>query len=340
VCVGVAALAVAAFIFSYTGIHAVALQAGVNIHLAKGYPLILDVLLVVILAATLALRGAGWPSKLLAWVSLLALLAAAAGADALHAAGDRLPARTAEITVAVLPWALVLIAFLLLLAMLRQARIRRQAQAGELARPPKWQPPQPPPLPRQALVPGFPAAAEPAAEPPTVPVPVVAAPAAEAPAVHAPAAKPTDTLRLVVPRQVTPETVAGSAATEPATADGEPDGALDAELAPGDPGNAEAAAEPAADHLEAGEDLTAMAVPDEAETEAGPDEADTAETAGAVQADAVEPEAVEPSSGDPDMGQADAGEPDSAGDLETADMEMPVFHRMWSSPEPPSEDAG
>src|SRR5580700_3138097 len=89
---GLAALAGAAFVLSYAGIHTVALQAGVSHRLAKGYPLILDVLLVVIVAAVLALRSAGWPSKLLAWASLLALLAAAAGADALHAAGKRLPA--------------------------------------------------------------------------------------------------------------------------------------------------------------------------------------------------------------------------------------------------------
>ena len=114
VCTGVAALAAGAFVLSYAGIHAVALQAGISHRLARGYPLIFDVLLVVILAALLALRGAGWPSRVLAWVCLLALLAAAAGADALHAAGRRLPARPAAVTAAILPWALVLIAFVLL----------------------------------------------------------------------------------------------------------------------------------------------------------------------------------------------------------------------------------
>ena len=52
--VGLAALAGAAFVLSYAGIHAVALQAGVSHRLAKGYPLILDVLLVVVVAAVLA----------------------------------------------------------------------------------------------------------------------------------------------------------------------------------------------------------------------------------------------------------------------------------------------
>jgi len=151
--VGLAALAGAAFVLSYAGIHAVALQAGVSHRLARGYPLILDVLLVVIAAAVLALRSAGWPSKLLAWVSLLALLAAAAGADALHAAGRRLPARPAAVTAAILPWALVLVAFVLMLAMLRHARLRRVPQAPK---PVKWQPQEPLPTSIQPLVPGFP----------------------------------------------------------------------------------------------------------------------------------------------------------------------------------------
>jgi Protein of unknown function (DUF2637) len=308
VCVGVAALAAAAFIFSYAGIHAVALQAGVNNRLAKGYPLILDVLLVVILAAVLALRGAGWPSRLLAWFSLLALLAAAAGADALHAAGDRLPVRTAEITVAVLPWALVLIAFVLLLAMLRQVRVKRQAQAGEPARPPKWQPPAPPPLSRQALVPGFPAAGAPTAAAPAA-VATAGAPAAEAPAAEAPAAKPNDTLRLVVPRQVTPAVAAH-------------DDALDPELAPDDPSSDEVA--PGDDDDAAGEDPAPVAVSDEATAEP-----DTAE------ADAAGADTEEPGTADAD---ADAEEPDTGDDVQTADMEMPVFHRMWSSPVPPADD--
>ena len=84
-------------------------------------------MLVIVLAAVLALRGAGLPSRLLAWLTLLVVLAAAAGADALHAAGRRLPHQRAAIAAAVLPWVLVLIAFVLLLAMLRHARLRRVA---------------------------------------------------------------------------------------------------------------------------------------------------------------------------------------------------------------------
>ena len=133
VCVGLAALAAATFVLSYSGIHAIALQAGISPRLARGYPLLLDAMLVVVLAALLSLRGAGLPSKVLAWLTLLALLAAAAGADALHAAKGKLPARAAEITAAVLPWVLVFLAFVLLLAMLRHAHLRRLGTAQAAA---------------------------------------------------------------------------------------------------------------------------------------------------------------------------------------------------------------
>ncbi len=124
---GVAVLAAGAFVFSYPGIHAFALQAGISARLARLYPLLADATLVVVLAAVLSLRGAGLPSRLLAWCVLLLLLGAAAGADAWHAAGRSVPAKPASVTAAVLPWVLVLLAFGLLLAMLRHARLRRAA---------------------------------------------------------------------------------------------------------------------------------------------------------------------------------------------------------------------
>ena len=133
VCVGLAALAGATFVLSYSGIHALALHAGVAPRLARWYPLLIDAMLVVVLAAVLALRGADLGSKLLAWTTLLAVLAAAAGADALHAAGHRLPDHVAAIIAAVLPWVLLFLAFALLLAMLRHARLRRLAAARSLA---------------------------------------------------------------------------------------------------------------------------------------------------------------------------------------------------------------
>ena len=129
VIVGVLVLAAAAFVLSYAGIHAIALSAGVSSELARLYPLIFDAMLVVAAAAILSLRGAGLAMRLYAWLSMLVLICAAAGADALHATGTRLPHRTAAATVAIIPWALALLAFGLLLAMLRHARLRR-AQAA------------------------------------------------------------------------------------------------------------------------------------------------------------------------------------------------------------------
>jgi hypothetical protein len=158
-CIGVVALVAGAFVFSYPGLHAVALQAQVSPRLARGYPLIFDALLIVAMLAALTLRSAGWPSRVLAWVILLALLGAVAGADALHAAGRRLEQRPAAITAAIVPWAVVLLAFVLLLAMLQHARARRLASERASGPDPVIEPTEPlvyAPIPPQPLVPGFP----------------------------------------------------------------------------------------------------------------------------------------------------------------------------------------
>lgn len=130
VCLGVAALAGATFVLSYSGIHAVARQAGITPHYARDYPLLIDAMLVIALLAVLGLRGAGMPSRVLAWLTLLVVLSAAAGADVLHATGRALPHNVGAATAAALPWALVLIAFVLLLALLRNARLRRHTSAA------------------------------------------------------------------------------------------------------------------------------------------------------------------------------------------------------------------
>ncbi len=125
VSLGVVVLAAAAFVLSYHGIRAVALEAGVSPDLARIYPLMFDVMLVVAGAAVLSLRGAGWIVQAFAWLSLLVLLAAAAGASTLYATKTHLPHKTAATIAAILPWALVLLGFSLLLVMLRHARLRR-----------------------------------------------------------------------------------------------------------------------------------------------------------------------------------------------------------------------
>jgi len=125
VSLGVVVLAAAAFVLSYHGIRAVALEAGVSPDLARIYPPMFDVMLVVAGAAVLFLRGAGWLVQAFAWLSLLVLLAAAAGASTLYATNTHLPHKTAATIAAILPWALALLGFFLLLAMLRHARLRR-----------------------------------------------------------------------------------------------------------------------------------------------------------------------------------------------------------------------
>jgi hypothetical protein len=157
VAAGVVVLAAAAFVLSYPGIHAVALHAGVSRPLARIYPVIFDAMLVIACAAVLSLRGAGLLSRCYAWLSLLVLLAAAAGADTLHSANVKLPHRPAAAAAAIIPWALLLIGFGLLLAMLRHARLRRAAAAARDAERPE--PPVPAPA-MAALPPGAAARAD------------------------------------------------------------------------------------------------------------------------------------------------------------------------------------
>ena len=130
VVIGLMLLGAAAFVLSYAGIHEVALTAGVSPRWARLYPLIFDAMLVIACAAVLSLRGAGLPSRCYAWASMLVLFAAAAGADTVHATDIRLPHRPTAAAAAIIPWALVLIGFGLLLCMLRQARLRRAAVAA------------------------------------------------------------------------------------------------------------------------------------------------------------------------------------------------------------------
>jgi hypothetical protein len=161
VAAGVVVLAAAAFVLSYPGIHAVALHAGVSRSLARIYPVIFDAMLVIACAAVLSLRGAGLVSRCYAWLTLLVLLAAAAGADTLHSTGTRLPHREAAAAAAIIPWALLLIGFGLLLAMLRHARLRRTAAAARAteqarAEPPLVEPPRRPAPPMAALPAGSP----------------------------------------------------------------------------------------------------------------------------------------------------------------------------------------
>ena len=74
------------------------------------------------------------------------MLAAAAGADTLHSVNVKLPHREAAAAAAIIPWALLLIGFGLLLAMLRHARLRRAAAAARGAERARAEPPAPAPV--------------------------------------------------------------------------------------------------------------------------------------------------------------------------------------------------
>ncbi|MGI9005615.1 MAG: DUF2637 domain-containing protein, partial [Streptosporangiaceae bacterium] len=127
VAVGLAALTAGACVLSYEPIHRLAIQSGVTPRLATIYPLIFDALLVLAGCSVLALRGAGWISRIYAWLCLLVLLSGLAGGGAVHADGVRFSRKLGAVLAAVIPWVLVLIGFGLLLALLRYARLRRQA---------------------------------------------------------------------------------------------------------------------------------------------------------------------------------------------------------------------
>jgi hypothetical protein len=84
-------------------------------------------MMVIAAAAALALRGAGWWAKGYAWFSLLLMLAAVAVGNAVYATNVTLPAQPTRAVVAVTPWVLLLLAFGLLLEMLRYFRKPRPA---------------------------------------------------------------------------------------------------------------------------------------------------------------------------------------------------------------------
>jgi hypothetical protein len=130
---GVLLVAVAAFLLSYAGIHQIALQAGVSPTLARLYPVMFDAMLVIACAAALAMRSAGWPTRLYVWLSLLVLLGAVATGDALYAMAISLPVQPTQAVVAIIPWVLLLMGFVMWLLMLRYWRRVRAAAANAVA---------------------------------------------------------------------------------------------------------------------------------------------------------------------------------------------------------------
>ncbi|HEX5188863.1 MAG TPA: DUF2637 domain-containing protein, partial [Streptosporangiaceae bacterium] len=128
---GLAGVTAAACVLSYSRIHQLAIQAGVHGRLASVYPLIFDALLVVAGCSVLALRGAGLVSRVYSWLCMLVLLAALAAGGAARAAAVTIPRKTAAVVAAIVPWALVLLGFGLLLALLRYLRLRRAGRGDD-----------------------------------------------------------------------------------------------------------------------------------------------------------------------------------------------------------------
>lgn len=131
---GLTALTAAACVLSYSSVHHLATQAGVSARLASIYPLIFDVLLVLTGCSVLALRGAGLVSRVYGWLCMIVLLGSLAAGGAVRAAAINVPRHLAGVVAAIVPWALVLIGFGLLLALLRYARIRRQGPGRQADR--------------------------------------------------------------------------------------------------------------------------------------------------------------------------------------------------------------
>ena len=126
----VIAVAGATFVFSYDGVHAIALLGGVSARLARYYPGLFDAVLVIACVAAVMLRDGQWWARLWAWVVIVVLLAAIGTTDVLHAMNYTLRHRPTEGIVAAAPAVAVLLAFSLLLTLLRQSRTQAQEPAG------------------------------------------------------------------------------------------------------------------------------------------------------------------------------------------------------------------
>ena len=128
VLVVVLAIAAGTFVLSYSGVHAIVLQAGVSPQLARIYPWLFDAVFLIACVAVVMLRDAEWWARLYAWLVIFLMVVVVAAADVMHAMNVTVQHRALEGVVAAAPWVLLLLAFTLMLAMLRQSRVQ-QAQA-------------------------------------------------------------------------------------------------------------------------------------------------------------------------------------------------------------------
>jgi Protein of unknown function (DUF2637) len=134
VLVVVLAMAAATFVLSYSGVHAIVLQAGVSPRLARIYPGLFDAVFLIACVAAVVLRDARWWALAYAWLVIILVVLVVGAADVVYAMNITLRHRTIEGVVAAAPWVLLLIGFSLMLIMLRQSRVQ-QAQATASAEP-------------------------------------------------------------------------------------------------------------------------------------------------------------------------------------------------------------
>ena len=130
----VLAMAAGTFVLSYSGVHAIVLQAGVSPRLARIYPGLFDAVFVIACVAAVVLRDARWWARWYAWLVIILMVVVVGAADVVYAINVTLRHRTIEGVVAAAPWVLLLLAFSLMLTMLRQSRVQ-QAPATALAEP-------------------------------------------------------------------------------------------------------------------------------------------------------------------------------------------------------------
>ena len=134
VLVVVLAMAAATFVLSYSGVHAIVLQAGVSPRLARIYPGLFDAVFLIACVAAVMLRDARWWALSYAWLVIILTVLVVGAADVVYAMNITLPHRTIEGVVAAAPWVLLLIGCSLMLIMLRQSRVQ-QARATASAEP-------------------------------------------------------------------------------------------------------------------------------------------------------------------------------------------------------------
>ncbi len=151
VLVVVLAMAAGTFVLSYSGVHAIVLQAGVSPRLARIYPGLFDAVFVIACVAAVMLRDARWWARWYAWLVIILMVVVVGAADVVYAIDATLRHRMIEGVVAAAPWVLLLLAFSLMLTMLRQSRVQ-QAPATALAEPaePAYLAPGPAELPEAA----------------------------------------------------------------------------------------------------------------------------------------------------------------------------------------------